>query len=68
MIRRYLGNQRIHNANHTEKGHTLEFLEGDNRLLQMLVNCDWPKEDFLIIPPGHGIVGIYDHDIIMKST
>lgn len=63
-----MGYEEIVTAESKEKGTTLEFLEGDNRLLQMLVDCNWPKEEYLIVPPGHAVAGVYDHEIIMKAV
>lgn len=64
---RDMGFERIIAGQADEKGTTLELIEGDNRLLQMLVDCDWPEEEFLIVPPGHVVAGVYDHDIIIKA-
>jgi len=50
-----------------EKGLKLELLEGDNRLLEMLAGGEWPEEEFLVVPPGYKVVGIYDHDVIIKA-
>jgi hypothetical protein len=37
------------------EGWTYERKEGNNRLLRMLVQGDWPEDEFLIVPPGHTI-------------
>ena len=49
-------------------GRSFESIQGDTRLLEMLVNGDWNEEDFLIVPPYHMIEGVYDSDIIVKAV
>jgi hypothetical protein len=34
--------------------------QGDRRLLNKLLNGDWPEDEFLIIPPGHTLVSSGD--------
>jgi hypothetical protein len=38
-----------------KEGWVFERLQGNRRLLRMLVNGDWAKEDFLVVPPGKTI-------------
>jgi len=40
---------------------------GDMRLLKMLINGDWPNEEFLLIPPGNKIRATYDLDRVMEA-
>ncbi len=47
-----------------EKGWLFTLLPGNLRLLQALVDGDWPDEDFLTVPPEHEIGLTYDDRII----
>lgn len=49
-----------------EEGKELIVLQGDSRLLRKLVYGEW-DEEFLIVPPGQRIVGIYDWDEIVRA-
>ncbi|MEN6316782.1 MAG: DUF1638 domain-containing protein [Clostridiaceae bacterium] len=49
-----------------EKGKKTRFLEGSTRLIDKLLTGDWNDEEFLVIPPGHEIKPVYDHDRIME--
>ncbi|HVO41291.1 MAG TPA: DUF1638 domain-containing protein [Aggregatilineales bacterium] len=37
------------------EGWTFERKQGNRRLLDMLVNANWPEAEFLVVPPGHTI-------------
>ena len=37
------------------RGWLFERKEGSRRMLKMLVNGDWPEDEFLIVPPGYTI-------------
>lgn len=50
-----------------KEGWVFERLEGDPRLLRMLVNGDWPEEEFVIVPPGAGLRQSYDPERIVDS-
>jgi hypothetical protein len=50
-----------------EKGMELETIQGDNRLIEMLVGGNWPVDEFLIVPPGYTIEGVYDQNEVMKA-
>jgi hypothetical protein len=39
-------------------------LQGDLKLLRMLVNAEWDPEHFLVVQPGERIVARYDSDVI----
>jgi hypothetical protein len=41
-------------------------LEGDIRLIRNLLFGQWDPEDFLIVPPGHRISGVYDWSEIVR--
>ncbi len=36
-------------------GWVYERIAGNRRLLEILINGDWPPDEFLIVPPGHKI-------------
>ncbi len=48
-----------------ETGMTVEVVPGDMRLIRMLVDGQWEAGEFLIVPPGHRIRGVYDWDEIV---
>ncbi len=41
-------------------GWQYESLRGDNRLLQQLLEGQWPEDEFLICPPGHCVQATFD--------
>lgn len=43
-----------------KQGKSVRILPGDIRIIQSLVNGNWDEKDFLIVPPGHTIKGVYD--------
>ncbi len=48
-------------------GMMMEIVSGDMRLLRMLLNAEWDPREFLIVPPGHRIRGVYDWDEIIRA-
>lgn len=50
------------------KGCEFELIEGNVRLFHMLINGIWPKEEFLIVPPGHHVEAVYDQDQVIKAV
>jgi hypothetical protein len=50
-----------------EAGMKMEVMRGDIRLIRMLLSGDWDPREFLIIPPGHRIRGVYDWDEIIQA-
>ncbi|MCP4644422.1 MAG: DUF1638 domain-containing protein [bacterium] len=50
------------------EGVELKTLPGSLRLIEMLVSGSWPAKDFLVVPPGHQVVGVYDMDEVIKAV
>jgi hypothetical protein len=50
-----------------KEGWAFERLEGDPRLLQMLVNGDWPADEFLVVPPGATLRQSYNPEQIIDA-
>ncbi len=46
---------------------TVTELPGSIRLIEMLLSGDWPEDEFLVVPPGHGIAGVYDYDQVVTA-
>ncbi len=49
-----------------EAGMEFRLVPGDPRLIRMLLHGEWNDEEFLTVPPGHKIGGVYDWDKIVK--
>ncbi len=44
---------RLHASDKAAKeGWAFKIMEGDNRLVEMLVTGDWPEDEFVVVPPG----------------
>lgn len=52
----------------TSKGCEFELIEGNVRLLHMLINGIWPEEEFLVVPPRYHVEGVYDHNQVIKAV
>jgi hypothetical protein len=53
-------------ANAQKEGWVFERMQGNHRMLEMLINGDWGEEEILVVPPGHTIQQAYD-DTIVKA-
>lgn len=49
------------------KGCQFELIEGNTRLLRMLLNGVWPEEEFLVTPPGFHVEAVYDPVQVIKA-
>lgn len=47
-----------------KEGWVFERMEGNQRLLKMLIDGDWSPDEFLVVPPGHAIRQSYRDDLI----
>ena len=54
----------ISEADAKNMGFEHESLQGDISLIQDLMDGNWNKEDFLVIPPGHKIIATHDDSIM----
>jgi hypothetical protein len=50
-----------------EEGREFLLLRGSSRLLRALLAGGWDEEEFLLVPPGGTIVGIYDQDRVVAA-
>jgi hypothetical protein len=50
-----------------EAGMEFRLVPGDSRLIRMLLHGEWNEEEFLTVPPGHKIGGVYDWDKIVRA-
>lgn len=62
----HLGHADRFRSKATEAGKELVVLNGNLQLIRSLIHGQWPAEDFLIVPPGRSIDGVYDHDQIIR--
>lgn len=42
-------------------------LDGDIRLIRNLIDGNWDPKDYLIVPPGRTIDGVYDHEQVVRA-
>ncbi len=49
-------------------GRTVQVLQGNLRLIRMLLDGEWTDEEFLTVQAGQAIAGIYDWDRIVKAV
>lgn len=46
---------------------TVSEITGSIGLIQRLLSGQWPEEEFLVVPPGHRIVGVYDMEEVVSA-
>jgi hypothetical protein len=51
----------------SKHGWAFERIQGDRRLLNQLIQGEWPEEDFLVLPPGNAIVQSLDPECIIQA-
>lgn len=56
--------ERVARAKAEQEGWVFERMQGDRRLLNLLISGDWPDTEFLVVPPGHMIQAAYGDDLI----
>lgn len=49
------------------QGKEFREIPGSLRLIDRLVSGDWPKEEFLVVPPGKRVAARYDWDEVIAS-
>jgi len=63
-----LGTRKLIEDEAEKEGRVFECIQGDTRLIEMLVNGLWNEDEFLVVPPHHVIEGVYDNEIIMRAV
>jgi len=48
-------------------GRKVQVLPGNLRLIRMLLDGEWPTEEFLTVPAGQAIAAVYDWDRVIKA-
>lgn len=51
-----------------KEGWVFERMQGDPRLLRMLVNGEWPADEFLVVPPGATLRQSYNPEQIIDAS
>lgn len=54
-------------AETAQLGKCLRQVPGSIRLMEALLAGDWSSDDFLVVPPGHSIKGVYDHREVIAA-
>jgi hypothetical protein len=63
----HLGYAQKCRAQAEEAGMDFHLAPGDARLIRMLLFGEWDEGEFLIVPPGRKIGGVYDWDRIVRA-
>ena len=58
------GNRMTSQAYAEEKNWEYEEVQGDNRLIEKLIDGDWDEQEFLVVPPGSKIVASHDGGVV----
>ncbi|MFA4944836.1 MAG: DUF1638 domain-containing protein [Lentisphaeria bacterium] len=61
-----LGHAERCRAQAAAEGKEFVLLPGSLRLIERLLAGDWPADEFLVVPPGHEITGVYDWAEIVR--
>ena len=62
-----LGYAQTIRAKADQEGKAFHLFQGSTRLLRALLAGAWDPEEFLVVPPGAGIVPIYDHERVIEA-
>ena len=49
-------------------GQEFVLLNGNIKLIDGLINGPWPSDEYLTVPPGHIVEGVYDAEQILRAT
>jgi hypothetical protein len=64
---RHLGHAATCRAKAESEGKPYIELQGSIRLIKRLLFGKWDKKEFLVVPPGQRIAGVYDWDQVLKA-
>lgn len=48
-----------------KQGKGVRVLKGDTRLIKGLMQGNWDEKEYLVVPPGSTIKGVYDHNVVI---
>jgi len=48
------------------QGKTVRVIQGSIKMIQSLICGEWDEEDFLVVPPGFSVKGVYDQNLVIK--
>jgi hypothetical protein len=63
-----LGGEQRFREQAQREGKQVVRLTGDLRLIRSLLHGEWDAADFLVVPPGQQIAGVYDWQEIVRAT
>jgi hypothetical protein len=63
-----LGYAETMRAKAAAEGKGFLLFQGSSRLLRALVAGGWDEDEFLLVPPGKAIVGLYDRDCVIEAS